>query len=123
MLTGRGMIRALVLAIMCLLCMGAALALKPISRVVPAAALPASAAVATTSDDSAPFAIVNSSSKADKLSIAPSLDAAKQLPVQTIKIEPVQAEVQAQEKSVPKAREVVSWHWHAGSKIQRRTNP
>jgi len=118
------MIRAFVFAVIFLLCMGAALALKPISRAIPrAAALPASASVAAVSDASAASAVVNTSSKADRLSIAPSLDAARQASVQTIKIEPVQADVQAQERPVPKAPEVVSWHWHVGSKIKRRTSP
>jgi len=118
------MIRAFVFAVIFLLCMGAALALKPISRAVSgAAALPANASVAAISDASAPSVVVNTSSKADRLSIAPSLDAAKQVSLQTIKIEPVQVDVPAQERTVPKAPEVVSWHWHVGSKIKRRTSP
>jgi hypothetical protein len=119
------MIRPLVFAVICLLCMGAALALRPISRAIPGAAvvLPVSASGAVVSDAGDPSAVVNTSSKADKLSIAPALDVAKQVPVETIKAEPVQADVQLQERSVPKAREVVSWHWHVGSKIKRRTSP
>src|SRR5262249_33184124 len=118
------MIRAFVFAVIFLLCMGAALALKPISRAVSgAAALPAHASVAAIGDASARSVVVNTSSKADRLSIAPSLDSAKQASGQTIKLYAVQADVAAQERPVPKAREVVSWHWHVGSKIKRRTSP
>ena len=87
---------------------------------------------------------MNSLSKTDKLSMAPSVDAVEEVPVETIKIAPVPADVQEQPEAtlrdvpkdltrdVPKtrkatreaargvAREVVSWHWHVGSKITKR---
>ena len=76
--------------------------------------------------------------------MAPSVDAVEEVPVETIKIAPVLAAVQEQTEAtlrdvpkdltrdVPKtrkatreaargvAREVVSWHWHVGSKITKR---
>jgi hypothetical protein len=122
---GVTMVRALCLAVLCLLFLGAALALMPGLRALPehAAAAPPEASVAAVGDESAYSVVVNASSKADKLSIAASVDALEKVPVETIKITPVEVETQPQPRSVPKKPEVVGWHWHAGSKIKRRTNP
>lgn len=119
------MIRALCLAVLCLLFLGVALALMPGSRALPedAAALPPRASVAAVSDLDASSFVVNSSSKADKLAIAPSVGALEKVPVETIRITPVEAEMEPQPRSAPKKSEVVGWHWHAGSNIKRRTRP
>jgi len=145
--TKTAMIRAICLAVLCLLCMGAALALKPNSHVVPeaAAALPADTNAPATGDDVTPFPVANASSKSDRLSMAPSVDRMEKVPVEAIKIAPVEvdkpaqptsapktSEVQptsppktseAQPTSAPKTPEVVSWHWHVGSKITKRASP
>jgi hypothetical protein len=101
------MIRAICLAVLCLLCMGAALALKPNAHVVPeaAAALPADTSPAPAGDDSTPFPVANASSKSDKLAMA-SVDGVEKVPVEAIKITPVDVEKQAQPTSAPKTSEV-----------------
>lgn len=119
------MVKALCLAVLCLLCLGTALALMRGARTLPedAAALPAYASVPADSDDGAYSVVVNTSSKADKLSIDRSVDSLEKVPVETIKITPLEVDMQAQPSSVPKTSAVVGWHWHAGSRIRRRTNP
>ena len=141
------MIRAICLAVLCLLCMGAALALKPNSHVVPeaAAALPADMSAPATGDDVAAFPVANASSKSDKLAMAPSVDRVEKVPVEALKIAPVEVDKPAQPTSAPKISEaqptsapktpeakptsapktpeVMSWHWHVGSKITKRATP
>ena len=122
---GVAMVRALCLAVLCLLFLGVALALMPGSHALPedAPALPAPASVPAAGNGGEHSVVVNTSSKADKLSIVPSADALEKVPVETVKITPVEAGPQAQPRSVPKKPAVVGWHWHAGSKITRRTGP
>jgi len=120
------MVKALCLAVLCLLCLGTALALMRGARTVPgdAAALPDYASAPADSDDDGAYSVVvNTSAKADKLSIARSVGTLEKVPVETIKITPVEVDMQAQPNSEPKTSAVVGWHWHAGSRIRRRTNP
>jgi hypothetical protein len=117
--------KAVCLALACLLGLGAVLALVPapgdraraLSRT--AAALPMSVRTAAIDEADESAAVVNTSSKGDKLPIT-MLDVAahEKVPVETTKIAPVQIETPT--RSVPKAREITSWRWHAGSnKIER----
>jgi hypothetical protein len=114
------MINAFCLAVMCLLFMAAVLALKPTmsSRAVwDAAALHSIASVATISDSSSAFPVANTSSKVDTPPNAHSVDAVEKVAVEATKIAPVRVDAQ----SAPTKPEVVSWHWHAGSKVTKQT--
>ena len=118
------MINAFCLAVMCLLFMAAVLALKPTmsSRAVwDAAALHSIASVATISDSSSAFPVANTSSKADTPPNAHSVDAVEKVAVEATKIAPVQVDAQSPPTSAPTKPEVVSWHWHAGSKVTKQT--
>src|SRR6516225_8617496 len=117
------MINAFCLAVMCLLFMAAVLALKPImsSRAVwDAAALHSIASVATISDSSSALPVANTSSKAEPPN-AHSVDAVEKVAVEATKIAPVQVDAQSPPTSAPTKPEVVSWHWHAGSKVTKQT--
>jgi len=118
------MIKAFCLAVMCLLYMAAVLALKPSmsSRAVQdAAALHTITSVATVSDSSRASPIANTSSKTDRLPIAHSVDAVEKVSVETTKIAPVAVVAQTPPTSAATKPDVVSWHWHVGSKITKQT--
>jgi hypothetical protein len=114
--------KATFLAFACLLGMSTVLALMPGTghRTLPEAAVALPSAKSTLAndevDEDAP--VVNTASKADKLSIAASDAALQKDAVETIKVAPT-VETSAPTRSAPKAREVTSWHWHVGSKIKR----
>lgn len=99
--------KAICLALACLLGMGAVLALVPgpgdraLSRTT--AALPTSMSTSAIDEADESALVVNTSSKGDKLPVAALDEAApEKLPVETIKIAPVQIETPS--KSEPKAR-------------------
>jgi len=108
------MFRPVCLALVCLFLLGAFLAVRTTIavRAVPEAMASDPAALATHDiDDAPPLA------KADKL---PSADLdTMQTRVSAVPIEVAPVEKKTREPS--KTEETVSWHWHAGSKISRRT--
>jgi hypothetical protein len=110
--------KAYCLALACLFGMGAVLALAPASdRILSdaTAALPSTSMSTRAVEEDDEALVVNTSSKADKLSIAASDAAHQKVAVETIKVAPTSAPT----RSAPKTREVTSWHWHVGSKIKR----
>ena len=113
MAAGVEMLRPIFLALLCLSFIGALFAVRATiaSRATAEPALAASAPDAIDqADDAPPLA------KADKLPLV-DLDAARRVSV--IPIDATPAEKKAKEPA--KAEETVSWHWHAGSKITKRT--
>jgi hypothetical protein len=82
------------------------------ARAAPEAVSSDSATAANPETDDAP-----SFAKADKL---PSVDfdvMKKKVSVLSIEV----ASAERKTKTLPKAEEATSWHWHAGSKISKRT--
>jgi hypothetical protein len=117
------MLRAVCLALIYLLGMGALLALRPSSEESTASVLasmaPAPSTSATNSDEGLNLTSlsVNTWSKADKLPVAISDDEKKRVPVEEIKVDPIIKAGDAPNKPETKsAWRVTSWHWHAGSK-------
>jgi hypothetical protein len=117
------MLRAICLALICLLGMGALLALRPSSEESTAPVLAAMASgpstFATNSDEELNLTSlsVNTWSKADKLPIASSEDEKKAVPVEEIKLDPIiKADDALNRPETKPARQVTRWHWHAGSK-------
>jgi hypothetical protein len=109
---------AIFLALACLLGMSAVLAFMPGTgdRVLSEAAVALPSTVSTLAINEAEDApVVNTASKADKLSIAASDSAHQKVAVETIKVAPTSAPT----RPAPKTREFTSWHWHVGSKIKR----
>ena len=114
MAAGVEMLRPICLALLCLFLIGALFAVRATiaARAIAEPALTTSAPDAIDqADDAPPLA------KADKLPSV-DLDAVKR-PVSVIPIEVTPAEQKTKEP--PKAEETISWHWHAGSKITKRT--
>jgi hypothetical protein len=114
--------KAVFLAFACLLSMSTLLALMPGTghRALPEAAVALPSAKSTLANDEADenALVVNTASKADKLSIAVSDDPALQkLAPKTLEVTQVPVDIPA--RPAPKAPEVTSWHWHVGSKIKR----
>jgi hypothetical protein len=108
------MLRPVYLALFCLLLVGALFAVRA-TIAARAASEPAAAdrppdAISET-DEAPPLA------KGDKLPSV-NLDAVKK----TVAVIPIEATpVEKKAKEAPKAEETTSWHWHAGSKITKRT--
>jgi hypothetical protein len=105
------MFRSVLLALFCLIAVGALLVLKtnagaPTNR----GALLVDATVGATSDQ-VPLL------KADRLDLAPE-NAPNKIAVSTIKITPTEPKA---EKPSGKTAEITNWHWHEGSKLIKRT--
>jgi hypothetical protein len=108
------MLRPIYLALFCLLLVGALFAVRATiaarATAEPAFAGSAPGAIPET-DDAPPLA------KADKLPSV-NLDAAKK----TVAVIPIEVTpVEKKPRETQKAEETVSWHWHVGSKITKRS--
>jgi hypothetical protein len=112
--------KAVCLALACLLGMSAVLAFMPGTgdRVLSEAAVVPSTMSTLAINEAEDAPVVNTASKADKLSLATSDAALQKDAVETIKVAPT-VETSAPTRSAPKAQEVTNWHWHVGSKIKR----
>jgi hypothetical protein len=114
--------KAYCLALACLFGMSTVLALAPTGdRILfdATAALPSTSMSTRAVEEADEALVVNTSSKADRLLSAVSDQAAPtKVPVRAIKLAPT-SDKNPPTKPAPKAREVTSWHWHAGSKIKR----
>jgi hypothetical protein len=108
--------KAVCIAFVPLIGLSVLLSLKPTTL-----AAPAKSAVSLTAEsppvvDDVPQTSSAVSNKSDKLT-----PAAKSVPVQTIRVTPIETPPPVSTKSKPEAREITHWHWHVGSKIKRRT--
>jgi hypothetical protein len=112
------MSKATLLAV-CVLGVGAVILLMAVAREPAgglAAAIPPDAAKPLSVSASNDIVVVNSSSKADRLHIGPSVDTAK-----VVSIEPPATAPASRKIAEPKQTDVKSWHWNARSnKITRQ---
>ena len=114
--------RTIWLALICLLFLSALFALR---TSIGARTIVGSTAAAPTSalEDRLPLA------KSDRLPSLPLNRAEAKASVTTVKIAPEPPEAKASPKTTDayhaasERKEVTSWHWHAGSKITKRTTP
>jgi hypothetical protein len=119
------MLKAICLALTCMLGMAVVLALRPSSNKSTAAEMaPSSSASTVNPDDELNLTAltVNTWSKADKLPVAFTEDKKRIVTIEDIKVDPIVKTDASQSKSAAKpTREITSWHWHEGSKkIERR---
>jgi hypothetical protein len=114
------MLKAICLALTCLLGMAVVLALRPIGNKSTAAEMaPNSSASVVNPDDELNLTAltVNTWSKADKLPVAFTEDKKAIVTVEDIKIDPiVKTGAEPSQSAAKPTREITSWHWHEGSK-------
>lgn len=121
MAEGVEMFRPICLALFCLLLVGALFAVRS-TIAARATAEPAFSQAAPDAipqeDDAPPLA------KADKLPLV-DLDAVKRtvsvIPIEATPPEKKTNPAEKKAKESPKSEETISWHWHEGSKISKRT--